>query len=119
MKKNKKGFTLIELLIVIGIIGILVGAIMVATGSARTKAQLAAFKSETRGSYAGLANSCTTTGSAIAVPVDTNATNWAAAFTTPCSSNGNFNITATPTNVGIVCTATVTESGVSYVGAGC
>ena len=116
---NKKGFTLIELLIVIAIMGILIGAIMVATGGARAKSQLGAFKAETKGSYGGLANICTTTGVAMVVPVDSNTTDWASAYAIPCSSNGNFLITATPANAGINCTANVTESGVAYVGPDC
>lgn len=117
--KNKQGFTLIELLIVVAIMGVLAGAIMVFTGGSKAKAQLASFKSETRGSYAGLANQCTTTGVAFAAPADTAVTNWAVAFSTPCSSNGKFTLIAVPVNTSIDCTATVDENGVTYTGAGC
>src|SRR6266568_1148097 len=60
MKNMKKGFTLIELLIVIAIIGILAGVILVSTSSARSKADIAAYKSETAGAIPGLIILCHT-----------------------------------------------------------
>jgi Tfp pilus assembly protein PilW len=114
-----RGFTLIELLIVMTLIIILIGAIVFSMNSARAKAQLSSFKSETRGSLAGFSVNCIS--GTIATPADTTYTNWGAFTVNNCGSlgTGKFSITAVPTNVTINCTATVTETGVTYSGVGC
>lgn len=115
MKNIKKGFTLIELLIVIAIIGILAGVILVSTSTARTKAQVSNFKSETASAVAGFVIQCDTVDPT--VPGDSSYTNWGASTGPSCGPAGAGTFSVAATSIAVpACSADVTNNGVTYTG---
>ncbi len=122
MKKMQKGFTLIELLVVIAIIGILSSVVITSMGSARTKANTAAFKAEITSIVGALISACddaaltTSTDGIAAAGKHTVGTINSQSCGTSGAGTFSVSFTANPNPTGTCTGATVTETGATFAG---